>query len=65
MKEVFFRYRRTKRYMPADEHELLLALEDGVVFKELLAPVRMEKGQLICRKMVLGDKDASGTRQRS
>lgn len=60
VKEVFLVYRRTKRYMPADEHELLLALEDGVVFKELLAPVRMEKGQLICRKMVLGDKDASG-----
>lgn len=57
---VYLVYRRTKRYMPADEHELLLALEDGVEFKELLAPVRMEQGRLICSKMVLGITDASG-----
>ncbi|MEG2119668.1 MAG: putative selenate reductase subunit YgfK, partial [Pseudoflavonifractor sp.] len=32
-------YRRTKRYMPADEEELALALSEGVEFMELLAPV--------------------------
>lgn len=55
-------YRRTKRYMPADEEELLLAVEDGVEFKELLAPVRQEDGRLICRVMKLGDFDDSGRR---
>lgn len=55
-------YRRTKRYMPADEEELLLAVDDGVEFKELLAPVRQEDGRLICRVMKLGDFDDSGRR---
>lgn len=55
-------YRRTKRYMPADEEELLLAVEDGVEFKELLAPVRQEDGRLICRVRKLGDFDDSGRR---
>ena len=31
-------YRRTRKYMPADEHELALALQDGVEFAELAAP---------------------------
>ena len=30
-------YRRTKRFMPADEEELVMAVEDGVEFKELLS----------------------------
>ena len=33
-------YRRTRKYMPADEHELALALADGVTFAELAAPVK-------------------------
>lgn len=53
-------YRRTKRYMPADEEELMLAVEDGVEFAELLAPVKLEQGQLTCKKMMLGGPDASG-----
>lgn len=57
---VYLVYRRTKRYMPADEHELLLALEDGVEFKELLAPEKLEDGRLVCRVMTLGEPDASG-----
>ena len=57
---VYLVYRRTKRYMPADEHELQLAIEDGVEFKELLAPVRMENGTLLCEEMTLGEPDASG-----
>ena len=28
--------------MPADEEELVMALEDGVEFKELLSPVKLE-----------------------
>lgn len=60
VEHVYLVYRRTKRYMPADEHELQLAIEDGVEFKELLAPVRMENGVLVCDQMVLGEMDESG-----
>ena len=55
-------YRRTKRYMPADEEELRMALEDGVEFMELLAPETLEDGQLTCRIMELGAPDQSGRR---
>ena len=60
VEHVYLVYRRTKRYMPADEHELQLAIEDGVEFRELLAPVRMEDGKLVCNEMMLTEKDASG-----
>ncbi len=53
-------YRRTKRYMPADEEEFLLALEDGVEFLELLAPKCQKNGILLCNRVILGAKDASG-----
>ena len=55
-------YRRTRKYMPADEHELALALADGVVFAELAAPVKQADGVLKCEKMGLGEADASGRR---
>ena len=55
-------YRRTKKYMPADEHELKLAMEDGVKFVELAAPVKQADGKLTLEKMVLGEPDASGRR---
>ena len=55
-------YRRTKQYMPADAEELELALAEGVAFRELLSPVRQAEGKLLCRKMVLGEPDASGRR---
>lgn len=60
VEHVYLVYRRTKRYMPADEHELQLALSEGVEFRELLAPFKMEEGKLICKKMVPGAIDASG-----
>lgn len=56
-------YRRDKRNMPADEEELYLALEDGVAFCELLAPITVDNRRLICEKMSLGDRDASGRRK--
>ena len=46
VEHVYLIYRRTRRYMPADEEELVMALEDGVEFKELLSPVKLENGQL-------------------
>ena len=55
-------YRRTKKYMPADEHELALAMADGVSFAELAAPVKQADGKLVCEKMALGEADASGRR---
>lgn len=62
VEKVSLVYRRTKRYMPADAEELQLAVEDGVEFKELLSPVKMKDGALVCQVMKLGDIDASGRR---
>lgn len=55
-------YRRTKRYMPADEEELQMAIDDGVEFMELLAPVGVKDKKLTCSVMELGVPDASGRR---
>lgn len=60
VEHVYLVYRRTKRYMPAAEDELLEVLEEGIEFKELLAPVSLENGKLLCKKMELGAMDASG-----
>lgn len=60
VEKVSLVYRRTKRYMPADAEELELAMEDGVEFMELLAPEKLENGQLICQVMKLGEADESG-----
>lgn len=62
VEHVYLVYRRTRRYMPADEEELVMALEDGVEFKELLSPVKLENGQLLCKVMQLSDYDVSGRR---
>lgn len=63
VENVYIVYRRTKKYMPADEEELLLAIEDDIEFKELLSPLKFENGLLKCNKMVLGDMDESGRRK--
>ncbi len=62
VKKVSLVYRRTKRYMPADQEELELAVADGVEFRELLSPVGVKDGILTCRVMELGAPDASGRR---
>ena len=62
VKDVSIVYRRTKKYMPADEEEMLLALKEGVQFKELLAPMKADGESLLCHRMVLGEPDASGRR---
>jgi len=65
--QVFILYRRTRNEMPADEDEIQEALREGVKLEELVAPVEIrQKGgtlQLFCRKMTLGEKDASGRRR--
>ena len=63
VENVYVVYRRTKDYMPADHEELIYAEEDGVIFKELLAPVSLTKGVLKCQKMALGQPDTSGRRK--
>lgn len=55
-------YRRTKKEMPADEHELKLAIDEGVGMVELAAPVEQKDGKLRLEKMRLGEPDASGRR---
>jgi len=60
VEKVLLIYRRTKRYMPADEEEIRLAIEDGVEIHELLAPADMRDGVLVCKKMKMGTPDASG-----
>lgn len=62
VKNVRIVYRRTKRYMPADQEELEMALKEGIVFKELLAPLKLENGKLLCAKMKLGSRDSTGRR---
>ena len=49
--------------MPADEHELKLAIDEGVNLVELAAPVEQKDGRLVCSKMQLGEPDASGRRR--
>ncbi len=63
VEKVSIVYRRTKKYMPADEEELTEALSDGVEFVELAAPVSQADGRLSCQKMKLGEPDASGRRR--
>ncbi len=63
VEQVYVVYRRTKRYMPADEHELELALNDGVEFVELVSPMTHKDGVLYCKKMQLSSPDESGRRR--
>ena len=66
-KQVDCFYRRTEAEMPAEKIEIHEAKEEGVNFNFLAAPVKLEKknGKLVltCRKMQLGEPDASGRRK--
>jgi heterodisulfide reductase subunit A-like polyferredoxin len=60
-------YRRTKAEMPANEWELLHAMEEGVKIAELVSPkeAAIRSGALeglVCVRNELGDRDASGRR---
>lgn len=63
VEKVSIVYRRTKKYMAADEDELKEAIADGVEFVELVAPVSQSNGKLTCNVMKLGEPDASGRRR--
>lgn len=62
VEKVYIIYRRTKDYMPADKEELHYAIEEGVIFKELLSPISLTAGRLKCQIMELGQPDTSGRR---
>ena len=55
-------YRRTREFMPAEREEIRLALEDGVEFLELLAPLSFEDGILTVEVMKLSERGADGRR---
>lgn len=61
-------YRRTEAEMPAIQHEIELAKEDGINMEFLAAPtaIKVEDGKataMTCIKMELGEPDASGRRR--
>ncbi|NPV89951.1 MAG: FAD-dependent oxidoreductase [Firmicutes bacterium] len=58
--EVIIIYRRTRAEMPADPNEIRDALEEGVRFEFLAAPIKINKDQVVCTRMDLGDRDSSG-----
>lgn len=57
-------YRRTRAQMPADQEELVAALEEGVAIRELLSPhtISPQKRSLLltCQQMELGPPGADG-----
>ena len=65
--EVSCFYRRTEKEMPAERIEVEEAMEEGVNFQYLTAPIKLrkrgEKLVLTCLKMELGEPDASGRRR--
>ncbi len=63
--KVTILYRRTIKQMPAEYQEIKDVLAEGIEIVELVSPVRInsENGKIVsltCRKMKLGEKDASG-----
>ncbi len=67
-KDVNIVYRRTKKEMPADPHEVHESEDEGVKFNFLLAPTKLvtENGKLVgleCQKMEMGQPDESGRRK--
>lgn len=63
VESVSILYRRTIKEMPAEQEELDHTLADGVKFVELVSPLSLKEGTLVCQKMQLGEPDASGRRR--
>jgi glutamate synthase (NADPH/NADH) small chain len=65
-KNVYILYRRTKRESPARDEEVQHALEEGIIFKELISPTKVlgnKEGWVTgieLAKMKLGKPDKSG-----
>ncbi|HWI82989.1 FAD-dependent oxidoreductase [Ramlibacter sp.] len=58
--EVVQVYRRGRAEMPAAPEEVAAALEEGVRFEYLLAPLRIDAAGVTCIRMALGEADAGG-----
>jgi len=56
-------YRRSRQEMPCLMDEVEAAEAEGVRIDFLVAPVRLSENGLTCRRMTLGDPDASGRRR--
>ena len=65
--DVTVLYRRTEAEMPAYDHEIEEAREEGVRFRFLAAPVAflgtLDLEQVECVEMTLGEPDESGRRR--
>ncbi|MBF0497371.1 MAG: FAD-dependent oxidoreductase, partial [Deltaproteobacteria bacterium] len=66
--EVTILYRRLREDMPAQEHEIRAAEEEGVKIEYLVAPIRLagqdgQVGKVVCQRMSLGEFDATGRRK--
>ena len=67
--EVYIVYRRSEKEMPARVEEVHHAKEEGIIFKMLCNPVRIEGDEngnvtaMECVEMELGEPDASGRRR--
>jgi putative selenate reductase len=62
VEKVYLIYRRTKEFMPADMEEFDAAVDEGAIFRELLAPVDLTGRTLKCQRMKLAEPDSSGRR---
>jgi 2-oxoacid:acceptor oxidoreductase delta subunit (pyruvate/2-ketoisovalerate family) len=66
-KKATILYRRSKEEMPAFEDEILEAVEEGVKFRYLINPIRIQQKddmkRLECLRMELGERDESGRRK--
>ncbi len=62
-------YRRTEKELPARREEVEHAMEEGIVFKFLTNPVKIDGDEqgwvsgLVCQQMELGEPDESGRRR--
>lgn len=66
-KEVMVLYRRTREEMPAEDIEIHEAMEEGIEFRFLMAPIEIIAAEgraaaIRMQKMQLGEPDASGRR---
>lgn len=68
-KDVNIVYRRTKKELPADPHEVAESEDEGVVYNFMLAPTKLvadKNGKVVgleCQKMEMGPPDESGRRK--
>ncbi len=67
--DVTILYRRTRNEMPAIDHDITLAEEEGITFEFLAAPIEIITNgdstakEIKCQRMELGEPDASGRRR--